>query len=58
MGKRSKRQQSGSSEKLLDTSSPASTRGPQAMPALDMVLLVLAGIGMSLNQLSDLRRLV
>jgi len=49
MGKRSKRQQSGSSEKILDTSSPALTRGPKSMPVLDMVLLVLAGVGILLT---------
>jgi uncharacterized membrane protein len=49
MGKRNKRQQSASSEKILDTTSPIPTRGPKSMPALDMVLLVLAGIAILLT---------
>ena len=49
MGKRSKRQQSGSSEKIVDTSTPTLTRGQKSMSALDMVLLVFAGIGILLT---------
>lgn len=49
MGKRSRRQHSESSESSLDHSSLNSARGDKAMPALEMVLLGLAGIGMLLT---------
>ena len=49
MAKRSKRQQSVSSDQESSPSNNLPTRGPKAMPALDMVILGLAGIGILLT---------
>ena len=49
MSKRSKRQKSEISEQASGASGAASARSPKAMAALDMVLLVLAGIGILLT---------
>lgn len=49
MAKRSKRQQSVSSEQASGASSHLPTRGLKAMPALDMIILGLAGMGILLT---------
>jgi len=49
MGKRSKRQQSGKAEQREDDSSSISASGLKATSVLDVVLLVLAGIGILLT---------
>ena len=49
MAKRSKRQQSVSSVQASGASSHLPTRGGKAMPALDMIILGLAGMGILLT---------
>ena len=58
MGKRSKRQQSASSEKILDTSSPAPTRGSKIHARTGYDSAGACGGRHSLNHLSHLRCLV
>jgi len=49
MAKRSKRQQSVSSEQASSPSGQSPTRGPKSTAALDMILLGLAGVGIFLT---------
>ncbi len=49
MGKRSKRQQSGRAEHIADDSSSVSAGGLKTTSVFDVVLLVLAGIGILLT---------